>query len=239
LLAAYAKRRGHIPALTRLKVVCTTGEPLLPEQRQVIQEVFQAPVANEYGCRDGGLIALESPQGQLLVNGETILLEILDERGNPVGPGEVGEAVITHLHSEAQPFIRYRTGDRVRRSSEGCKAGRGLPVISEVMGRTTDFVVRPDGTVMHALSLIYVLRAVEGIREFKLIQWSTQRLEVLICPGPSWREEAKDDIVAQLRRRMGAPVQVDVNLVTSIAPEASGKYRYVVSHVGLPEQWTL
>jgi phenylacetate-CoA ligase len=235
LLAAHAKSRRRIPRLKRLKVVCTTGEPLLPEQRRLIQEVFAVPVSNEYGCRDGGLIALESPEGQLLVNSETILLEVLDVRGNPVAPGEIGEAVITNLHSEAQPFIRYRTGDMVRCSDEPCRAGRGLHVLSEVMGRTTDFIVRPDGAIMHALSVIYVLRAIEGIKEFKIIQWSTRHLETLICPGPSWREEAKDEIAAQLCRRMGGPVKVDIDIVESIAPEASGKHRYVISHVALPE----
>jgi phenylacetate-CoA ligase len=239
LLAAHAKSRRRIPRLKRLKVVCTTGEPLLPEQRRLIQEVFDAPVSNEYGCRDGGLIALESPEGQILANSETILLEILDDHGNPAAPGEVGEAVITNLCSEAQPFIRYRTGDRVRRSAESCKAGRGLHVVSEIMGRTTDFIVRPDGAIMHALAVIYIPRAIEGIKEFKIIQWSLQHLEVLICPGPSWRDEAKDEIVSQLCRRMGGPLKVDISLVESIAPEASGKHRYVVSHVALPEKLDL
>jgi phenylacetate-CoA ligase len=239
LLAAHAKSRKCIPPLKRLKVVCTTGEPLLPEQRRLLQEVFDVPVSNEYGCRDGGLIALESPEGQILANSETILLEILDDHGNSVAPGKVGEAVITNLCSEAQPFIRYRTGDMVRRSSEYCKAGRGLHVVSEIMGRTTDFIVRPDGAIMHALAVIYIPRAIEGIKEFKIIQWSPQHLEVLICPGPSWQDEAKDKIISQLCRRMGAPVKVDINLVESIAPEASGKHRYVVSHVALPERLDL
>lgn len=236
LLAAHAKSRGQGGGFKRLKVVCTTGEPLFPEQRRLIQEVFGVPVANEYGCRDGGLIALESPEGQLLVNSETILLEVLDAQGNPVAPGEIGEAAITNLSSEAQPFIRYRTGDMVRASDALCRAGRGLQVISEVMGRTTDFVVRPDGAVMHALSVIYVLRAVEGVREFKIIQWSAGHLEVLVVPGPTWQDSAKDGIVAQLRRRMESPVRVDINLVDDIPPEASGKHRYVVSHVSLPDR---
>lgn len=236
LLAAHAKSRGRGGEFKRLKVICTTGEPLFPEQRRLIQEVFGVPVANEYGCRDGGLIALESPEGQLLVNSETILLEVLDAQGNPVAPGEIGEAVITNLCSEAQPFIRYRTGDMVRASNEFCRAGRGLQAISEVMGRTTDFVVRPDGAIMHALSVIYVLRAVEGVREFKIIQWSVGHLEVLVVPGPTWQDSAKDGIVAQLRRRMESPVKVEINLVDDIPPEASGKHRYVVSHVGLPDR---
>lgn len=234
LLAAHARRRGWKPEWKRLKVVCTTGEPLFPEQRQLIQEVFGAPVSNEYGCRDGGLIALESPDGQMLVNSESLILEILDAQGNPVAPGEVGEAVITNLRSEAQPFIRYRTGDMVRQSDESCRAGRGLHVISEVMGRTTDFVVRPDGTIMHALALIYELRAVEGVGEFKIIQWTTEHLEVLICPTPAWRDSARKNITDQLCRRMGRLVEIEIQVVDSIAPEASGKYRYVVSHVRLP-----
>lgn len=236
LLAAHAKSRGQGGEFKRLKVVCATGEPLFPEQRRLIQEVFGVPVANEYGCRDGGLIALESPTGQLLVNSETILLEVLDSQGKPAAPGEIGEAVITNLCSEAQPFIRYRTGDMVRASDASCPAGRGLHVVSEVMGRTTDFIVRPDGAIMHALSVIYVLRAVEGVREFKIIQWSVERLEVLVVPGPAWQDSAKEGIVAQLRRRMESPVRVDINLVDDIPPEASGKHRYVVSRVGLPDR---
>lgn len=236
LLAAHARSRGQGGGFKHLKVVCTTGEPLFPEQRRLIQEVFSVPVANEYGCRDGGLIALESPEGQLLVNSETILLEVLDAEGNPVAPGEIGEAVITNLCSEAQPFIRYRTGDMVRASGELCRAGRGLHVVSEVMGRTTDFVVRPDGAIMHALSVIYVLRAVEGVREFKIIQRSIEHLEVLVVPGPTWQDSARDGIVAQLRRRMESQIKVDIHLVDDIPPEASGKHRYVVSHVSLPDR---
>lgn len=235
LLATYARNRGCVPRLKRLKVVCTTGEPLFSEQRQVIQEVFGVPLANEYGCRDGGLIALESPEGQMLVNSESILLEALDPEGNPVAPGDLGEAVVTNLCSEAQPFIRYRTGDMVRLSDQPCRAGRGLPVVREIMGRTTDFVVRPDGAVMHALALIYVLRAVEGVGEFKIIQWSAEHLELLIRPTASWTAAAGAVISHEICRRMGQPVEVDLKLVENIAPEASGKYRYVVSHARMPD----
>jgi phenylacetate-CoA ligase len=234
LLAAHAKSRGRSLKTPRLKVVGATGEPLLPEQRRLIGEVFGAPVSNEYGCRDGGLVALESPAGQLLVNSETILVEILGEGGEPVAPGEVGEVALTHLCSEAQPFIRYRTGDMARQSAESCRAGRGLAVLGEVMGRTTDFVVRPDGAIMHALAVIYVLRAVEGVGEFKIVQRSPERLEVSVVPNAGWRNEAVERIVSQLRLRMESPVRVEVNLVEAIPPEASGKHRYVVSHVALP-----
>ncbi|MDP2835154.1 MAG: phenylacetate--CoA ligase family protein [Pseudomonadota bacterium] len=233
LLAAHAKERGRRPRLPELKVVCATGEPLYTHQRELIGEVFGVPVANEFGSRDIGFTAHETPQGQVLLMSESILLEVLDEAGQPVAPGEMGEAVMTGLCSEAQPFIRYRSGDMVRLSPEPDHAGRGLHVIGEVVGRSTDFLVRADGTIMHALAGIYVLRATEGLAEFKLIQHSTRELEVLAVPNARWSDAAVLSIQAGLRRRLGDSVQIAVKLVASIPPEASGKHRYVVSHVRL------
>lgn len=233
LLAAHAHERAFKFRLPALKVVCTTGEPLYPHQRELISEVFGAPVANEFGSRDIGFTAHESPQGQMLLMSESILLEVLDPEGRPVAPGELGEAVMTGLESFAQPFIRYRTGDMVRLSPEPCRAGRGLHVIAEVLGRSTDFLVRADGTIMHALAGIYVLRAVEGVAEFKLVQHMVDRIEVQVVPGPGWNDLAKRQIEQGLKDRLGPEVKVEFKLVDTIPPEASGKHRYVVSHVPL------
>jgi phenylacetate-CoA ligase len=234
LLAAHARERGIGLKLSSLKVVCTTGEPLYPHQRKLIEEVFGVPAANEFGSRDIGFTAHETPHGQMLLMSESIILEVLDTQGNPVAPGEAGEAVITGLCSHAQPFIRYRTGDVLRYAQQPCKAGRGLHAIAEVMGRTTDFVVRCDGTIMHALAIIYVLRATEGIAEFKFIQHTVDDVEILVVPTPGWTDEAAGRIRAGIGARLGGEVRIAVRLVDAIAPEASGKYRYVVSHVALP-----
>jgi phenylacetate-CoA ligase len=220
--------------LPHLKVICTTGEPLYDHQRALVGEVFGVPVANEFGSRDIGFTAHETQAGQMLLLSEHIVLESLDPQGNPVAPGDVGEAVLTALCSEAQPFIRYRTGDMVRLGDEMCSEGRGLHVIGEVAGRTTDFVVRADGTVMHALAVIYVLRAVEGVGEFKIIQHEVDRIEVLVVPDSRWTPEAAVAIERGLQLRLGPIVRIETRVVDSIAPEASGKHRYVVSRAKSP-----
>jgi phenylacetate-CoA ligase len=140
---------------------------------------------------------------------------------------------MTGLCSDAQPFIRYRTGDMVRMSPDPDRGGRGLHVIAEVVGRRTDFLVRADGTIMHALAGIYVLRATEGVGEFKLVQHSLRDLEVQVVPGPGWVPERVRAIESGLQHRLGADVRVTVRVVDAIVPEASGKHRYVVSHVRL------
>ena len=235
LLAAHVMDRSIRFRLPRLKVVCTTGEPLFEHQRKLIGEAFQAPVANEYGSRDIGFTAHETPEGQMLLMSESIILEVLDPDGQPVPTGEQGEAVMTALESLAQPFVRYRTGDVVRVADEASSSGQGLHVINEVIGRMTDFIVRSDGAIMHALAVIYVLRAVEGVGEFKIIQHAVQDIEVLVVPNERWQESGRSQVEHGLRKRLGDSIRIDFRLVEKIPSEASGKHRYVVSHVQLSD----
>lgn len=230
LLAAHAEARGPKPRLSALRVVSSTGEPLFPHQRELIERVFGVPVSVEYGARDAGLMALESPEGELLQMSETHIVEVLDDAGDPA---EEGEAVITSLVSEAQPFIRYRTGDVVRRSGRTDPGGRGLEILDAVVGRQTDFIVAADGRIMHALAVIYVLRAVPGVAQFKLIQHAVDQLEVLVVPDARWNNNARETILSGLRARLGPTLQTELRLLEAIAPEVSGKHRYVVSHVPL------
>lgn len=180
----------------------------------------------------------------MLASSETMILEILDANGQAVAPGQTGEAVITGLHSQAQPFIRYRTGDMLKASAEHCKAGRSLHVIDEVVGRSTDFIIAADGTIMHALAVIYVLRAIDGMGEFKIIQHSTTELEVQFVPADEyandsrWQQTAEQAITTQLKQRLGQSTEIILNKMNSIPPEKSGKHRYVVSHVVLPDGYT-
>jgi len=122
----------------------------------------------------------------------------------------------------------------VRRTGRADPGGRSLGVLDAVIGRRTDFVVAPDGRIMHALALIYVLRAVPGVGQFKLIQHATDRLEVRVVPDARWDARAEAAIVEGLRQRLG-DVAIELRRVEHIPPEASGKHRYVVSHVRLAD----
>ena len=234
LLAEYAKQNNYSLHLPELKVVCTTGEPLYPEQRQLITEVFKVPVANEYGSRDIGFTAHENSHQQMLLMSESILLEVLDVNGQPVKVGEIGEAVMTGLCSEAQAFIRYRTGDKIRVSAESDKEGRGLHVLEEVLGRDTDFLIHQDGSIIHALAAIYVLREMQGIEQFKITQQSINDFEILVVCNECWKSDGLAVITDKFRSRFGSACNIHIQLVYEILPEASGKIRQVVSKVTLP-----
>jgi phenylacetate-CoA ligase len=147
-----------------------------------------------------------------------------------VAAGQPGEIVVTQTSTAEFPFIRYRTGDVGVLHDGVCACGRGLPLLGELQGRSTDFVVAADGTVMHGLALIYILRDLPEVERFKVTQETVHHTRVEIVPRSSYRAESAEHIAQEFRRRLGQAVQIDVQVVADIAAERSGKYRYVVSH---------
>jgi phenylacetate-CoA ligase len=230
-IARHAAAQGTALNALGIKVAFVTSERLYDDQRTAIEEGFGCPVANGYGGRDAGFIAHTCPQGGMHITAEDIIVETIGADGRRVDAGESGEIVVTHLASRDFPFIRYRTGDFGVLDTRLCACGRGLPLLREIQGRSTDFVVAADGTVMHGLALIYVVRDLGGIAAFKIIQESRMLTRVEIVPGEGFGPATLEAIVNGLRARLGAQVRVDVEVVATIAPERSGKHRYVVSKV--------
>lgn len=214
-----------------VKVAFVTSEKLYPEQRSVIEQTFGCAVADGYGSREGGFIAHQCPAGGMHISAEDILVEVVDEGGRPLGPGRPGEIVVTHLASADFPLIRYRTGDVGTLSDRKCDCGRGLPLLTEIQGRNTDFVVARDGTLMHGLALIYVVRDIPGVRQFKVIQETLDRTRILLATDPGFRDQDVEFVRRGIGARLGTGVRVEIERVAEIPREASGKYRYVVSHV--------
>jgi phenylacetate-CoA ligase len=230
-IASHAERRGVDMTDIGIAVAFVTSERLYPHQRETIERAFACRVANGYGGRDAGFIAHECPAGSLHITAEDLVVETVDGDGRPTGPGTPGEIVVTHLATGDYPFIRYRTGDIGVLDDKPCACGRTLPVLREVQGRTTDFVVAEDGTVMHGLALIYILRDLAGLRSFKIVQESRSRIRVLLVPEPGFDLRLLDEIKAGFRARLGPQVEVHTELLPELQAERSGKFRYVVSHV--------
>jgi len=231
LIALHARQKNLDMSSLGIKVAFVTSEKLYDEQRAVISEVFGCPVANGYGARDAGFIAHECPSGSLHVSAEDIIVETLRSDGTPTAAGEAGEIVVTHLATADFPFVRYRTGDVGLLGSKRCVCGRGLPVLEEISGRTTDFVVAHDGTVMHGLALIYTVRDLPGVDRFRIEQVSIDQTVVTLVTGPAFARNAEERIVRDFKARLGQAVDVRIVQVVDIPNEPSGKFRYVISHV--------
>ena len=79
---------------------------------------------------------------------ELIITEILDDDGNEVPNGALGELVITTLGIEAMPLLRFKTGDLVRKHSETCGCGRNTYRLGPVEGRKQQ-MIKYKGTTLY------------------------------------------------------------------------------------------
>lgn len=225
-LARFILDSGIKPVTPALRAVFTTGEVLLPVDRSILEGCFGVPVVDEYGARDAGFIAQQCPAGAYHVSMESLIVELLDERGQPVPTGERGEVTITHFDSQAMPFIRYRTGDFARWGGP-CSCGRGLQTLTAIDGRKTDQLRTTRGGHAHGLSAIYPLRSVNEIAEFRVVQRAGLDLDVYIVERRPMSKAIEAAIRAELTTRIG-PVDVRINRVERLAPLPSGKHCCVV-----------
>ena len=129
-----------------IKVILTTGEVLVPEYRRKLEEVFQAPVYDEYGAGDGGILSHECPRQDGLHIEETLcFIEITDKDGKVLPDGEPGFVTTTDLENYVFPFLRYQVGDLAYLRKDRCPCERASRVFGEVLGRAGRLVYNKQG----------------------------------------------------------------------------------------------
>ena len=231
LLCERARKTGRDFTRLGVRAVFVTAEYLWDHWRQIIAETFACPVANGYGGRESGFIAHECPAGSLHVTADRMVVEIVDAAGKALPPGQSGEIVVTHLDTWEMPLLRYRTGDIAAWAGRTCPCGSALPILDRLEGRKTDFIVAPDGRIMHGLSLIYVLRETPGLAQFRIVQNSLTDFDVELVRVEGYDSGSEAQIRSGFGRRLRAPVTVRIHYREAIPPLASGKFQFVVSHV--------
>jgi phenylacetate-CoA ligase len=231
-LCVHAERQHRDLRHIGIRVAFTTGEVLLPYQRDLISRTLSCPVADGYGGRDSGFVAHECPQGGMHVLTDAVVLEVVDDEGRPVAPGQRGQLVVTDLYSEDAPFIRYATGDVGAMSTSVCSCGRALPLLQRIEGRSNDAVIAPDGRAINALALIYALREINGIEQYRVVQQRVDRFAVeLVCTPAYERESGEERIRTAWSSLLRAPVHAVFEYRSHIPTDPRGKFRHIVSEV--------
>jgi len=128
----------------RLRAVFSMGSLLDDVARERISQAFRCDVFDFYGATELGCIAWECPEHRgLHINVDNVVVEFLDSDDRPVAPGESGRIVCTSLNFFAMPFIRYEIGDVGVLGESPCSCGRGLPLMTRLMGGRTIFLYDP------------------------------------------------------------------------------------------------
>ncbi len=225
-LARFIKEAGL--KAPQLQAVITSSEKLTNEMRALFAEVYGCKTFDSWSGVEACALVSECEHGGLHISEDVGVIELLDDRGKPVEPGQEGEVVCTGLLNFDQPLIRYKIGDRMRLGSKPCKCGRNMPTIEEIVGRVEDTVVGPDGREMVRFHGIFV--GIPKIIEAQVIQWSMTRLEVKLVTMSRLSENECQLIVHRMQSQLG-DVEVEINDVDSIPRTANGKFKSVISHI--------
>jgi phenylacetate-CoA ligase len=223
----------HVAGGLRPKVLGTGGQVLSPSDRQALTEAFGTQPLDLYGSVEVGSIAWQCASADLYhLEHDSVLVELLDEDGAPVLPGEVGEVILTSLQNPHMPFVRYRVGDRARLADRPCRCGDALPALLAIEGREMDRFVDERGETV-ASSRLFLSGQMEDdlrwVRRYRVRQDSDRRVTVeLVTTGP-----LPDHVVARIidgyRSVLGGTSAVTIAVVDDIPLEASGKLRQFTS----------
>jgi len=236
LLAVMANRMTDEDRRTiRPRFITTDSEALTELARMQIEAGFQAPVFDIYDCFECNVIAYQCRQSEMYHTMDaSLVVEVLDEAGRPVGAGECGEVAFTSLHGWAAPLIRYMPGDVVDRGPDVCACGSAHSVVAKVHGRVQDRFHLPDGRVFNVkllTSFIYPLCPL--LRLYQLVQEARDLVVVRLqpIPGVSIREDKLEELRRGLLSALGEGVTLMVQVVDEIASEPNGKFRPYRSHI--------
>ena len=211
-----------------LKGIISSGEMLYPHYRSLVEIVFKAKVYNRYGGREVGLIGMECAEGRMHINCRDLYLEI----DSPDPYSEPGEILITQLNNYAMPFIRYRIGDVGMLSAEPCPCGNDLPVLAELLGRTTATFRTSTGALIHGGYFTRQFYGVKGVEQFQIIQETLKHYVLKVVVNRQWTEATRHYLVQRIQKPLGSDVVVTVEFVEDIPRPASGKREYTISKVG-------
>lgn len=218
----------------RFDSIITSAEVLLPKDREIIEETFHGRAFNRYGCREVSVIASECEHHTgLHVNADALLVEI---DPIPGGNPDTGRVLITDLYNKSMPLIRYQVGDIAQWTNAGpCPCGRSLPRIANIEGRITDFLRLPDGKMISGPSLALLVGQMAEIRQAQFVQPSPGEIRLDIIPALGFGSHTVDELRRRLYPYFRNQVLFSVRLVSDIASEVSGKYRFVKKEYQEPD----
>lgn len=213
-LIEYALQQGIDLNKSSVKKVICIGEALRTPDLELntigkkIKAHWRIDLFSTYASTEMQTAFTECPAG----NGghlhpELIYLELLDDNGIPVRPGEVGEVTVTTLGVEGMPLLRYRTGDLAMAHEQPCTCGRNTIRLGPIQGRKQQ-MIKLKGTTLYPPAIFEILQQVEYVSDYVVEVYTGAlgtdelKLHVLLSEGHQQRAETLLHAAFQSRLRV-------------------------------------
>jgi len=210
-VARTLRERGCAPETLGVRICIAIGEPVrradlyLNALGSQVAAQWDAQVLSTYASTE---IATSFPDCTAgnggHVHPDLVVVELLDDNGEPVPPGCPGEVVATPLQVTGMPLVRLRTGDIATLHDGPCPCGRNTPRLGPVMGRK-QHMLKIHGTTVYPPAVHDVLHEIPGVCNYFLEVFSehdlSDRLRVTVGLAPECRLTI-GDIAEHIRSRI-------------------------------------
>lgn len=230
---AVAKRikSKNIKIEFELKAIFPTSEPLLEYQKELLIEVFNCPVPNQYASSEGAPFIYECPHGNLHYD----MYSGIFERRYP--NTESNEVLVTAFPTHSMPLIRYAIGDSVEfdDSDTICSCGSQMPLVKNIEGRRMTFVYSKERGIVGAGNISNIVKYTPGIDKIQVIQNSKDNILVKIVTENDDKNTISQILENELRNRLGNKINLNFEFVDEIANEKSGKFIMIKNSLSIDE----
>jgi phenylacetate-CoA ligase len=224
---------GISPALPRAWYY--GADALSPHWRNLIKEKFGVEVYSNYAATETGRIGFECERRSgYHLNIDFTAVRLVDEQGEDVPAGEVGEVIVSNLHNTATVLLNYRLGDLAEMSTQDCPCGRNLPLLRELHGRALESIQLADGRRITSGAFWMRFRDILcDVRKVQIVARGQGRMCWRIVPGRGTeRQTFEKQLLEHSARVFGAQLEATVEFVDDIPTAPSGKFEAVKHDAG-------
>lgn len=173
------------PQQMDLSFVETTSQLLYTDDKIRASKIFNCLYINNYGCREVWNIAYSCKYGNLHVNTDNLIVDLVDDNGKIINQENVeGNIVISSLFNKTTPFIKYVIGDRGKILYTECTCGQPMPVLVLSEGRKAEKLVGTNyyGNVIFrkVLRTLFFHKNIKDIHYLKIIQTKLDEIVIYV-----------------------------------------------------------
>ncbi|MEN5308852.1 phenylacetate--CoA ligase family protein [Chryseobacterium cucumeris] len=230
-IAKYGIANGYDFPENKVKAVFPTAETITEETRYYIEKFFKAKLYNQYASSEGAPFIIECEKGNLHLEMQTGVFEVLDENNQPA---QSGRLVVTSFTTAATPLVRYDIGDTItlEDAEKTCSCGNNNPLVKEILGRIDDFIYSVENGKINLGNVSNTLKDTKGIVRFQAVQNKLDELELYVVVDQDiYSKQIEKVFLENWKDRVGNVMKIHLHYVNEISVEGSGKYRIVKNNI--------
>ena len=230
-IAKYGLANGYDFPENTIKAVFPTAETITEDTRYHIEKFFKAKLYNQYASSEGAPFIIECEKGNLHLELQTGVFEVLDENDQPAKSGRL---IVTSFTTAATPLIRYDIGDSItlEESDKKCSCGNNNPLVKEILGRIDDFIYSVENGKINLGNVSNTLKDTKGIIRFQAVQNKLEELDLYIVTDKEiYSKQIEEIFLKNWKDRVGNSMKINLHYINEIPVEGSGKYRIVRNNI--------